>query len=51
MQIEQIKVTDLTAYARNSRTHSAEQINFTGLQATLENDGRTFAEIKASRCS
>jgi len=27
MQIEQLKVADLTAYARNSRTHSAEQIN------------------------
>ncbi len=40
--VERRKVSDLVPYARNARTHSDEQ-------ATLEGDGRTFAELKAER--
>lgn len=49
--IKTAQVADLIPYARNSRTHSDEQVtqNLTGKQAALEATGETFEELSNAR--
>ena len=53
---KKLSVADLVPYARNSRTHSPQQVDkiarwqdFTGQQATLEESGETFNALAAKR--
>lgn len=55
-QIEHMDTDALVPYARNSRTHSPEQVaqiaaSNTGKTATLESTGQTFEQVQAQMLS